>query len=163
MSAPERRYWDSNVFLAWILNEKGRAEVCEAIVRMARKDECIIVTSAITLAEVVRPRQKGPLEITEEEDKRIVAFFSNPFIRFVDLSPSLAARSRVLQWRYNLHVRDAIHVVSAIAGKADVIETYDNDFKKVDRTAVPGCPTIREPLAKPLPLFPEEPGPKPSS
>lgn len=153
----ERRYWDSNVFLAWIKGEKGRVEMCEAIVRMARKDECVIITSAITLAEVVRPRQKGTVEITEAEDKQIVAFFSNPFIKFVDLSPSLAARSRALQWRFNLGVRDAIHVVSAIAAEADVIETYDPDFKKVDVATVPGCPVIREPQTKALPLFPDPP------
>src|SRR6266571_8442789 len=110
MKSPERRYWDSNGFLAWIKGEQGRVDVCEAIVRMARKEECLIITSALTLAEVVRPRQKGSIEITEAEDKRIVDFFANPFLRFVDLSPSLAAKSRVLQWRYNLGVRDAIHV-----------------------------------------------------
>jgi predicted nucleic acid-binding protein len=158
-AAPKRRYWDSNVFLAWIKGESGRVEICEAIVRLARNDECVIVTSAITLAEVVRPRQKGTIEMTEDEDKKIVAFFSNPFLRFVDLSPSLAARSRVLQWKFNLGVRDAIHVVSAIAGRADVIETYDPDFTKVDVSLVADCPPIRQPLTKPLPLFPEDPKP----
>ncbi len=153
---PRRRHWDSNVFLAWIKGESGRAEICEAIVRKARNDDCVIITSAITLAEVVRPRQKGTIQMTEDEDKKIVAFFSNPFLRFVDLSPSLAARSRVLQWKFNLGVRDAIHVVSAIAGQADVIETYDPDFSRVDISAVPDCPTIREPQTKRLPLFPEE-------
>ncbi len=155
---PKRRYWDSNVFLAWIKGEPGRVEVCEAIVRLARDEECLIITSAITLAEVVRPRQKGTVEMTEAEDQKIVAFFSNPFLRFVDLTPPLATRSRRLQWQFNLGVRDAVHVVSAIAGAADVIETYDPDFNKVDRSIVPGCPPIRQPQTKPLPLFPD---PKP--
>lgn len=126
---------------------------------MAHKQECVIITSAITLAEVVRPRHKGKPEMTESEDKQIVAFFSNPFIKFVDLSPALAAQSRQLQWRFGLLVRDAIHVVSAIAGKSDVIETYDPDFSKVDAKKVAGCPPIREPQTKPLPLF-EQPGVK---
>ena len=152
---PKRRYWDSNVFLASIKNEPGRVEVCEAIVAMAHKEECVIVTSAITLAEVVRPRQKGTVEMTEAEDKQIVDFFANPFIRFVDLSPGLAAQSRQIQWRFGLQVRDAIHVVSAIAGGADVIETYDPDLRRVDPKQVPGYPEIREPKARDLPLFRE--------
>ena len=157
MSVEERRYWDSNVFLAWIKGEEGRVEVCEEIAQMAHREECTIVTSAITLAEVVRPRHKGKPEMTEEEDRQILAFFSNPFIRFVDLTPPLAAQSRQLQWRYGLGVRDAIHVVSAIAAKATVIESYDPDLRKVDPKAVPGCPDIREPTGKPLPLF-DRPG-----
>jgi predicted nucleic acid-binding protein len=157
VTEPKRRYWDSCTFLAWIRGESGRVEVCEAIVKLAHQGECLIFTSAITLAEVVRPRQKGKIEMTEAEDKQIVAFFANPFIRFIDLSPALAGQSRVLQWRHGLLVRDAIHVVSAIAAKADVLETYDSDLLKVDMSQVAGCPIIRQPQTKPLPLFPDPP------
>ena len=96
---------------------------------------------------------EGTVEMTAAEDKQIVDFFANPFIRFVDLSPGLAAQSRQIQWKFGLQVRDAIHVVSAIAGRADVIETYDPDLRRVDPKQVPGCPEIREPRAKDLPLF----------
>jgi predicted nucleic acid-binding protein len=160
----ERRYWDSSVFIAWIKGEHGRAPVCEEIVGMARREECLILTSAITLAEVVRPRHKGSVAMTEQENQQIVDFFANPFIRFIDFSPSLGLQSRNLQWRFGLHVRDAIHVASALAAKVDFIESYDPDFLLVDRTQVPGCPVIREPKGKPLPLFDGvEGGPAPSA
>jgi len=167
MSAPiEKRYWDSSVFLAWIKGEAGRVEVCEEIVAYARNNECDIFTSAITLAEVLRPRHKGPIQVTETEEAKIVGFFQNPYIKIIDFSAPLGAQSRLLQWRYGLHVRDAIHVASGIAAKVDVIESYDPDFFKVKPSEVPGCPPLREPKRKPLPLWngapTSAPGPKPT-
>jgi len=120
---------------------------------MARREECVILTSAITLAEVVRPGRKATVAMTEKEDQQIVDFFGNTFIRFIDFSPALGLQTRQLQWRFGLHVRDAIHVASALAAKADFIESYDPDFQKVDPKQVPGCPVIREPRGKPLPIF----------
>ncbi len=145
MSRPEQRYWDSNCFLAWIRGEAGRAGVCDEILRAAHKGECVIVTSTITLAEVVRPRRKGALELTEADDARIVAFFRSPFLKFVEFTSIMGQQARQLQWRHNLHVRDAIHVVSALFAKVAVIESYDSDLLRLDRASIPDCPEIRLP------------------
>jgi predicted nucleic acid-binding protein len=153
MSRVERRYWDSTVFLALIKKEPGRVQECEAILRSAAKGDCEIWPSAITLAEVVRPRHKGTVALTEAEESQIGAFFANPLIHFVDFNPAMGALSRSLQWRFGLHVRDAIHVACAIGAKVDVIESYDPDFLRLDPKQVTGCPPLQEPKAKALPLF----------
>jgi len=153
MSAPERRYWDANVFLAYIKGERGRVDVCEAIIGMARKGECVIVTSTVSLAEVVRMGRKGAIQLTEDKEKQISGFFLNPWIVLVDFSPAQGVLSRRLQWKAGLHVRDAIHAASTISAKVDVIETYDPDFKRISTADFPECPPIREPLDRPRPLF----------
>ena len=149
MSSPERRYWDSNCFVAWIKGEKGRVGPCEEIIQSAYRGDLLIVTSAITVAEVVRPKQKGTQEMTEAEDARIVTFFRSSFLRFVDFNQTMGQATRQLQWRYNLSVRDAIHVASAIAVGAPVIESYDSDLLGLDRSKIPGCPEIRQPKPRP--------------
>jgi predicted nucleic acid-binding protein len=148
----ERRYWDANVFLAYIKGERGRVEICEAIIQMARKDQCEIVTSTISLAEVVRTGHKGSVQITEANEKQIAGFFRNPWIVLVDFSPAQGELSRLLQWRAGLKVRDAIHAATAMSAKVDVFETYDPDFQKV-RKSFPQFPPIREPVDKSRPLF----------
>lgn len=92
MSAPERRYWDSNCFIAWLKGEEGRADACNDVLATAYKGGIVIVTSAITLAEVVRPTQKGPRVVTEELDAKIHTFFTkSPFLHFVDVHPGCAS------------------------------------------------------------------------
>lgn len=173
MSGPDLRYWDSSCFLALIKGEKGRVEICEAINKAAFQGEHLIVTSTVAIAEVVRPFRKGPIEMTEEENAKIVAYFRNPYIRFVDLSPTLGHAARILQWRNNLHVRDSIHIASAVFAKANVIETYDPDMIKLDIKTIDGCPLIREPKAMAVqtsildmiaaaPSAPEPPAPTPT-
>ena len=148
MSAPDYRYWDSSCFLALIKGEPGRVDVCESIVQAAYRGDHVIVTSAITLAEVVRPGRKGPVQMTEGENAKIVGFFRSTFLRFVDFNPTMGQLTRELQWRHGLHVRDAIHAATAISAKVPVLETYDPDFLKLDRSSIPGCPEIRQPMAQ---------------
>jgi predicted nucleic acid-binding protein len=155
MSRPEHRYWDAAVFLAIITAEKGRAEVCEEIVRMARNGETIIFTSSVSLVEVVRPGRKGSVRMDETKQDTITQFFRNSWIRIIDFHSSLAAHARELIWRFDLHVRDSIHIASAIHGGVaiDYIETYDDKWIKLDVTTLAGCPPIRNPKGKPLPLL----------
>ncbi len=144
MKGPERRYWDSSVFLAGIKQEEGRNETVRGILRLAANGDCIILTSAVTLAEVVRPH-KGTKALTPEDEAEIVEFFKNPFIQIVDYTEPLGLASRKLQWNYGLKVRDSIHAASAIYAKAAFLEAYDGDFGRIKREDIPDCPEVREP------------------
>ncbi len=150
---PKLRYWDSSVFLANIKNESGRGPITEEIIHRSVRGECSIVTSAIALAEVVRPARRDRVQIQSDSDLRITEFFRNPWIKLIDLTPAIATRARELQWRFGLHVRDAVHLASAMYSKAEVLETYDDHFLKLDRTGIPGCPIFRVPVAGQMPLF----------
>lgn len=71
-----RRYWDSSVFLDWIKEEPGHAEMCDKIIADAQAGRCIILTSAVTLAEVTK-RRRGPLAVEPDTEAKITAFFKN--------------------------------------------------------------------------------------
>ena len=54
MAAPKNpRYWDACTFLGLIKAEPDKVEVCAAIVFAAEKNHLTIMTSTITLTEVV--------------------------------------------------------------------------------------------------------------
>jgi len=121
---PPRRYWDSNVFIALIKDEEGRAPTTAAILDAAERGETEIVTSAFTLVEVIKtPDAATPL--TEAEEALIRGYFEHEFLLAVPFGLAMAQDARQLIWRHNIRVPDAIHVVTALYAGADVLETYN--------------------------------------
>ena len=51
-SSPRRIYVDANVFIAYLNNEAGRAEIIEALFAAAEAGEVLLLTSMISLTEV---------------------------------------------------------------------------------------------------------------
>ncbi|MGH7057385.1 MAG: hypothetical protein ACREFZ_05795 [Acetobacteraceae bacterium] len=49
----ERIYWDSDAFLGWLQAEASKAELCRGTLERARAGEVAIVSSTLTLAEVL--------------------------------------------------------------------------------------------------------------
>lgn len=87
----DRRYWDSDAFLGWLPNEQDKAPKCEGVLKAAEAGQLQIVTSALTLTEVIRLKGKPRLPRTEED--RIRAFFEHDWIvvRRDALKPRLRA------------------------------------------------------------------------
>lgn len=79
MSIP-RRYWDSSVFLAWLLPEPEREDACRSVLRAAEDGEIELVTSALTLTEVIKLR--GKPELKREYEATITKFFEQEYIIF---------------------------------------------------------------------------------
>jgi predicted nucleic acid-binding protein len=156
MPEPPKRYWDSSVFLEWIMDGHGHADMIDSILDDARADRCRIFTSTVTLAEVTRGRH-GPLAVDRTNEDKIANFFRNDYIRLVPLDVVIGTRARQLIWDHpHLKPRDAIHIATALQIPVDFIEAYDNDFLKVGARNVPGFPVVREPAwtgqqALPLP------------
>ena len=48
------RYWDSSVFLGLLNDEPERVNICQGVIEAAERNEVHIVTSAITLVEVIK-------------------------------------------------------------------------------------------------------------
>lgn len=63
----ERRYWDSNCFLAWLQDEDGHADRCQDVLDLAERGGIEIVTSVFTLTEVLRLRPKDALPAERRE------------------------------------------------------------------------------------------------
>ena len=73
-----RRYWDSCAFLGILSGEEDKVPVCKPVLEAAEKGELVIVTSAVTLAEVIKT--KGRPRLKAEKEQAIREFFQHKWI-----------------------------------------------------------------------------------
>jgi predicted nucleic acid-binding protein len=123
--AVELRYWDANAFLAYFQEEEGRVDSCEAVLELAEQGKVQIVTSALTLSEVLALRGKKRLPPNALMKKKVIDFFKNEYIAVQNVTREVAELSRDLVWDHGIKPKDAVHVASAIAADVTVFETYD--------------------------------------
>lgn len=62
------RYWDSDCFLGWFMAEPDKVAACQGVVQAAQAGDLKIVTSALTLTEVIKIKNHPSLK--EEDEKR---------------------------------------------------------------------------------------------
>ncbi len=116
-------YWDSCVFIALIQEEPGRIEHCRSVMQAATDGKLVIMTSALTIAEVIRGGGEPPID--QERDEEIAAFFRNEYFLIVNVDRLVAERARIMARLHSLHVRDSIHIASALLSDVNVMHTYD--------------------------------------
>lgn len=126
----ELRYWDANAFLAYFQEEKGRVDSCEAVLEEAEKGKILIVTSALTLSEVLALRGKNRLPPNPEMKTKVIDFFKNEYIAVQNVTREIAELSRDLVWDSGIKPKDALHVASAMAAEVTVFETYDGPLRR---------------------------------
>ncbi len=135
MVDPSRVYFDSSVFLAYLNNEPGRADVVATLLEDSEQDRIEIVTSTISLAEVVYLRGSGVGQDFALIDAQIDSLLRNSRITtLVQFTPAIAVRARefvrsVPGRNAQLTVLDAIHLSSAAASSAEMFFAYDRDFR----------------------------------
>lgn len=161
MSIP-RRYWDSSAFLAWLLPEPEREDACNSVLRAAEDGELELVTSALTLTEVIKLR--GKPELKREHEATIAKFFENEYIILRNVDRFIALAAQRLVWEENLSPKDSIHVATALRWKIPVLDTFDDDLialngKLTLEEGNPNSPRLE--ITMPhvpiqLPLIPEE-------
>jgi predicted nucleic acid-binding protein len=120
------QYWDSVVFISLLQRTAGRYEVLDTIVAAAVRAEIGIVTSAFTMAEVVKLTGLPLLE--PQIEKLIVDFFENDYIVIRNVDRFVSERSRPLIRDLNIKPPDAIHLATALLSKVAVLYTYDHDL-----------------------------------
>lgn len=125
----DRRYWDSDAFLGWLLNEQDKAPKCEGVLKAAEAGQLQIVTSALTLTEVIRLKGKPRLPRTEED--RIRAFFEHDWIVVRDVDRFVAEDARELIWSRNVQSKDAIHLATALSLRLSQFDTFDQTLHKL--------------------------------
>src|SRR4051794_11172237 len=121
MPADARRiYFDANVFLAYVGNEKGRADTVQSLLDEARRGEIEILTSVLSIAEVAygaHERDQGLTEAGEEDIEQLWAPASP--ITLVDVSQAVTRNARSLVRRAKvegiggIRSADAVHLASA--------------------------------------------------
>jgi len=115
-------YWDANAFLTLLKKEAGYID-CEQVVEAAERGEIKIVTSAISLIEVIKLKSRTPM--TEADEELIRAYFESSYITVHSVDRSMAESARNLIWKYGVEPKDAIHVATALTMVVDEMHTAD--------------------------------------
>ena len=138
-------YWDSDAFLGWLQNEAGKAELCEGTIKRAEAGEVLIVTSALTITEVLWLR--GAPKVSRDKAEILRRFFRRSFIRVRNVTRSVAESAQELVWDNNIRPKDALHVATALDAKASILETFDDGL--IGKSDSAGDPPliVRKPVA----------------
>jgi predicted nucleic acid-binding protein len=123
-----RRYWDACAFLGWLAEEADKVEECRAVIRAAEEGKTLLVTSALTVAEVLWLR--GKPRIPAETAQRVQRFFEHKYIVVNDLDRTSAEEAQRLVWHHDVRPKDAIHVATAADAEVDRLETFDEALIK---------------------------------
>jgi predicted nucleic acid-binding protein len=124
----ETRYWDSCCFLGWLKSEPDKVDECEGVIRQAEAGNVLIVTSSLTLTEVIRVKGKPPLDAADEA--QIAGFFKHEYILVRELDRVTAEQARRLIWEQKVTVKDAVHVATAVRGGLTRMDTFDDKLIK---------------------------------
>lgn len=141
-----RRYWDADCFLAWLNGEEPKASQCQPVIRLAEANELEIVTSDLTLAEVLYLRR--PQLPKEEQIRQIEDFFELDYIVLVAVDRETVLEGRRLVWDRGIAPKDAIHVASALRADVEHLDTFDQELiaRAADYPLPVGKPNIPDQL-----------------
>lgn len=122
----DRRYWDSDCFLGWLQAEDGKIEPCRQVLNLAGRDDVEIITSALTIAEVLNLPGHEP--ISSDKRQQVIDFFKRSYIITMSITRRTAEKSRELVWDHGIKPKDALHVTTALLAKVDVFNTFDQSL-----------------------------------
>lgn len=134
----ERRYWDSDCFLGWLQAEDGKIDPCRQVLGLAANGGVEIITSALTIAEVLHLRGHQP--IPADKRQQVIDFFKLSYIIPMSITRRIAEDSRDLVWDHGIDPKDALHVATAIKAKVDVFNTFDRPL--IDKSLKVGSPKL---------------------
>ncbi|HEY3834482.1 MAG TPA: PIN domain-containing protein [Acidimicrobiia bacterium] len=143
------RYWDSDAFLGWLANEPDKVDECRGVIKAAQAGDVRLVTSSLTLTEVIKLKGRTPLPTDKEPV--IKEFFKHEWIIVRQLDRFIAEYARDVVWQYGVNPKDAVHVATAIASRVPHLDTFDKRLiaksgKIGDPPLVIGHPNIPEQL-----------------
>lgn len=119
------RYWDSNAFLGWLAAEPDKIDRCRRVIESAEAGDMKILTSALTIAEVLWIR--GRPRIPADSAATVEAFFRQEWIVVRELDRFIAEEARALVWHHNVAPKDAVHIATALRREVHIeqLDTFD--------------------------------------
>lgn len=117
-------YWDSNAFLGFLNDESEKAESCTAVLKAAENGRLLVITSAMTLAEVLYI--KGGTKLDPSKRNKIHNFFRAEHISVRNVTRETSELARDAVWDCGIRPVDALHVATACMYKVPVLSTYDD-------------------------------------
>ena len=106
---------------------------------MAEEGKILIVTSALTLTEVIWAKGHDKLDPSTRE--QITEFFVAPYISVRNVTRRIAERARDIVWDNEIRPKDAIHVATALDCEVPVLNTFDKKLLSRDKQV--GTPPLR--------------------
>jgi predicted nucleic acid-binding protein len=125
---PSRVYWDSCCFIGLLQDEKDKAPALADLARQAAADDLVIVTSALAIAEVCKLPDTGTQP--EEQTRKVLEFFENPYIIVRTLDRGIAERANRIARDTGVKPLDAVHLATGIITGCAVFYTYDGKSGK---------------------------------
>jgi hypothetical protein len=125
----------------------------------AEDGKVLIVTSALTIAEVLAIKGAQPIPV--QNRKKVEAFFRNDYVVVRNITRHIAEDARSYVWDFGVKPKDALHVATAIDADLELLNTFDEALqKKSGIIGNPGLVISRPSWSEPrLPL--EAPDEKP--
>lgn len=124
------RYWDACTFLGWLKREDDKIQECQDALRAAEKGDIKLVTSALTLTEVLKLKGKDPIPM--EDAAKVRGFFANEYIVVYDVDRTVAEMAQDLVWQHGVKPKDAVHLATALTtGPAvgiEQLDTFDDEL-----------------------------------
>ena len=124
--AKDVRYWDACAFSGFFNEEADKIAECESVLKAAQDGHILIVTSALTLAEVLFVKN-GP-RIDPEKRSVIEKFFKADYISVRNVTRYVGELSRDVFWDFGIKPKDAVHVATAAFSKIGTLNTFDGDL-----------------------------------
>jgi uncharacterized protein len=120
-----RIYWDSMLFVYWLENNPRYAQRVAAVDSRMRERNDTLITSAVTLGEVLAGAyRKGPASRAEEVREALLSLVSE-VVPFTIQTADCYARIRGTT---NISSPDAIHLACAATAGTDLFLTNDADL-----------------------------------
>lgn len=119
----ERRYWDSDCFLGWLQAEPDKESLCHEVLQAAEDGHVLIVTSALTIAEVLALRNAPPIPASQR--LQVEAFFKSDYIVVRNITRRVAENAREYVWDHGVKPKDALHVAAALDAGLELFNTFD--------------------------------------
>ncbi len=145
---PKKRiYCDSCFFIAIFNNEAERCGICKQVLADAQARRIHIVTSALTLAECVRPTCDMKDKPLKGDDDPIPQYFDHDYIEMVSVDYLIGYQARQLQLGIELALKpyDAIHLATATTEDVDMMFTYDDKLIRLHQHKALGNLTVCKP------------------
>jgi predicted nucleic acid-binding protein len=141
----EKIYWDSNSYLGWLQEEADKVKLCKGTIERAEAGEVLIVTSALTVAEVLW--LKGGPKPPKDKLTILRRFFRRSYMRVVNVNRAIAESAQEVIWANGIKPKDAIHVATAVTLKIPFLETFDDGL--LSHSGKIGDPVLA--IRKPIP------------
>jgi predicted nucleic acid-binding protein len=124
----DQRYWDSDCFLGWLQGESDKEAHCKEVLTAADDGKILIVTSALTIAEVLA--LKGKQRIPQSQKAKVEEFFKSEYIVVRNITRRIAEAARSYVWDFGVDPKDALHVATAVDAGLALLNTFDKNLIK---------------------------------